>query len=43
MEETNKMFIGKFQEKRLYKKKYWVFLESADRFFLKKRRNASSI
>lgn len=27
----------------LYKQKYWVFLESADRLFLNKRRNASSI
>lgn len=31
------------RKETLYKKKYWVFLESADRLFLKKRRNASSI
>lgn len=45
MEETNKMLIGKFQEKRLkfIQKENWVFLESADRLFLNKRRNASSI
>lgn len=31
------------RKETLYKKKYWVFLESADRLFLNKRRNASSI
>lgn len=31
------------RKETLYKKKYWVFLESADLLFLNKRRNASSI
>lgn len=31
------------RKETLYKKKYWVFLESADRLFSNKRRNASSI
>lgn len=31
------------RKETLYKKKYWVFLESADRLSLNKRRNASSI
>lgn len=31
------------RKETLYKKKYWVFLESADCLFLNKGRNASSI
>lgn len=41
--KRTKCLLANFKKRDFIQKENWVFLESADRLFLNKRRNASSI
>lgn len=41
--KRTKCLLANFKKRDFIQKENWVFLESADRLFLNKRKNASSI